>query len=92
MSSSTGDPSKKMGWFRSMSAKIGHENRLWEAAVKQADGGKTNVMLPQVKNEKSKPKNVQLFETYIEQAKIERKRRLDKESSKKQQKKEETEA
>jgi len=92
MSSSLGNPSNKCSWYRSMMAKLKHQDRLYEAAAKQLEGGKTNVMLPQIKNEKAKPKNVQLFETYIEQAKVERKRRLDKESKKSQQKKEETEA
>ena len=90
MSSSKGDPSNKCGWYKSMCAKLKHENRLWEAAMKMAEGGKANVTLPTIKNEKQKPAKVQLFERYIEEAKVERKRRLDKESKKQQQKKEES--
>lgn len=43
MSSSTGSPSRKMKWFKSMSDKIDRENRLQEKEAKKnqpAHGGK----------------------------------------------------
>lgn len=89
MSSSLGNPSNKMGWYRSMCAKMKHEGRMWEAAMKMAEGGKSNIQLPTIKNEKQKPAKVQLFERFMEEAKVERKRRQDKDSKKQQQKKEE---
>jgi hypothetical protein len=89
MSSSKGETSKKLSWAKSMDAKLNHENRLWEAALKQTEGGKTNITLPTVKNEKQKPANVKLFDTYLEEAKVELKRRQEKNNKKQQQKKEE---
>ena len=92
MSSSMCQPSSKLSWVKKMNAKIAHEERLWQAALKVAEGGKVNIELPTIKNEKQKPANVKLFENLLEDAKVERKRRLEKETKKKQQQKEESKA
>jgi len=72
-------PSKKLPWVKSMNAKIDHQNRLQELARKVADGGKVEVPL----NNKNKAQ----FALYIEDAKIERQRRIERERKKAAQKK-----
>ncbi len=72
-------PSKKLKWVKQMDAKINHQNRLQELARKVADGGKVEVPL----NNKNKTQ----FALYIEDAKIERQKRLERERKKAAQKK-----
>lgn len=91
MSSSNCTPSKKLPWVRSMDAKIAHENKLWESAVRVAEGGKANVPLPTDKGGKQKAENITKFAQFIEQAKIDKVKRQDKEAKKQQKKKEESE-
>lgn len=91
MSSSKGEPSKKLSWVKSMDAKLRHENRLWEAAVKIAEGGKpNNLVLPTDKGGKQKAENLNKMAQFIEQAKVEKSRRQEREHKKQQQKKEES--
>ena len=92
MSSSKGNPSNKMGWYKSMEAKLNRTDKLKAAAAKVAEGGESKVQLPTVKNEQNKPAAVQLFEQLVAQAKIDRQRRLDKEASKQKQKAQEKKA
>ena len=91
MSSSRCEPSKKLNWVKSMDAKIAHENRLREAAVRIVDGNtKITVVLPQDKGGKDKPKNLILLGQLIEQAKIDKVKRAERDRQKQQQKKEES--
>lgn len=92
MSSSRVEPSKKLSWVKSMDAKLAREKRLQEAAVKIVDGGKpNNLVLPEDKGGKQKPKALLQLAAFIEQAKIDKERRKDREAKKQQQKKEESE-
>lgn len=88
MSSSTGSPSRKIGWFKSMCAKIDHELVLREAAMRIADGGKASPNLPKDKGGFHKPKNLIRYGQLIEDAKHERQRRLEKERKQQSKKKE----
>lgn len=62
-----------------MEAKLNHQARLQELARKVADGGKVEVQLNK--------ENTAKFATYIEEAKIDRQRRLEKERKRAAQKK-----
>lgn len=88
MSSSNCTPSKKLPWVKKMDAKIAHENRMYEAAERVANGGKVNVTLP--KGEK-KANNLK-FADMIEQAKIDKVKRQERDAKKAKQKKEESES
>ncbi len=57
-----------------MNAKIDHQNRLQELARKVADGGKVEVKLNK--------DNTAKFASYIEDAKVERQRRIERERKK----------
>lgn len=72
-------PSKKLSWVKSMNAKLDHQARLQELARKVTDGGKVEVPL----NNKNKAQ----FALYIEDAKIERQCRIERERKKAAQKK-----
>jgi len=67
-----------------MNAKIEHDNKLKAAAEKVAEGGTLNVILPAVtaKNEKIKPAKVKLFEELLEEAKVTRSRKSEREAKK----------
>lgn len=91
MSSSRVEPSKKLSWVKSMDAKLAREKRLQEAAVKIVDGGKpNNLILPTDKGGKEKPKALLQLAAFIEQAKIDKQRRQERDRQKQQQKKEES--
>lgn len=91
MSSSRGEPSKKLPWLKKMDAQIAHENKLREAATRQIEGHKTTVVLPADKGGKVKAENLNKFAQFLEQAKIDKSRKQDRERNKQQQKKEESE-
>jgi len=78
--------SKKIGWYRSMLGKLAHEEKMWTAAMKIAGGGKPDIKLPVDKGGYQKRKNVIKFGLYIEDAKLERQRRLEKERKQKSKK------
>lgn len=75
--------SKKVPWAKKMNAILDHEKKLWDAAMKMADGQKVDVTLPKDKGGVQKPKNIQLFAGMIEDAKVERQRRIERERKRK---------
>ncbi len=66
--------SKKLSWAKSMDAQIAHEQYLYELAKKAADGA--NITVPMNKSNKAK------FTNLIEDAKVERLKRMDRDRKK----------
>jgi len=73
--------SKKISWYRSMCDKIDNENKLWDMALKVADGGRVDPSLRKEKGGKGKnrPKKNREWEELVAEAKIEKQKRLEKE-------------
>lgn len=71
MSSSTGSPSNKCGWYRSMTAKLNHENKLFEEALRLAENPKYQPKVKLSQKKKAKDK----FEVMLSEAKEEINRR-----------------
>jgi hypothetical protein len=69
-----------IGWWKKMKAKLKHENRIWQSALKNAETGSKQApsFLPKDKGGKQKKKSVALFENMCEDAKVEVSKRRNK--------------
>jgi hypothetical protein len=83
MSSSLGNPSNKDKWFKSLCAKFKHQERLKNLATKVAEGGKIDLQLPEDKGGVDKDKRIGTFANYLEQAKLEKSKRQERDRKRK---------
>jgi hypothetical protein len=76
-----------LSWVKSLNAKLAYEARLMDLAMKVAENQKPDTSsFPKDKGGVHKPRTIEKFKVLIEEAKVEKQKRLERERKKKQNK------